>query len=319
MMHRTALPSPPVAKRVQTRREHHGDVFVDPYEWLRDKDSPEVIAYLEAENDYTERTTAHLEPLRQKIFHEIKARTKETDLSVPTRRGNWWYYARTFEGKQYGVHCRCPVTDPDDWNPPEFDERTEIPGEQLLLDENVEADGHDFFALGAASVSLDDNLLAYSVDVVGDERYTLRFKDLRTGEQYPDEIAGIGAGVTWAADNRTVYYTTVDAAWRPDTVWRYRLGSGESSERVYHEADDRFWLAVGRTRSNAYLLIAAGSSITSEVRYAHAADPTAQFSVVLPRRDGVEYSVEHAVIAGQDRFLILHNDGAVNFTRNNFV
>lgn len=151
MMHRTALPSPPVAKRVQTRREHHGDVFVDPYEWLRDKDSPEVIAYLEAENDYTERTTAHLEPLRQKIFHEIKARTKETDLSVPTRRGNWWYYARTFEGKQYGVHCRCPVTDPDDWNPPEFDERTEIPGEQLLLDENVEADGHDFFALGAAS------------------------------------------------------------------------------------------------------------------------------------------------------------------------
>lgn len=99
MMHRTALPSPPVAKRVQTRREHHGDVFVDPYEWLRDKDSPEVIAYLEAENDYTERTTAHLEPLRQKIFHEIKARTKETDLSVPTRRGNWWYYARTFEGK----------------------------------------------------------------------------------------------------------------------------------------------------------------------------------------------------------------------------
>lgn len=314
MMHRTALPSPPVAKRVQTRREHHGDVFVDPYEWLRDKDSPEVIAYLEAENDYTERTTAHLEPLRQKIFHEIKARTKETDLSVPTRRGNWWYYARTFEGKQYGVHCRCPVTDPDDWNPPEFDERTEIPGEQLLLDENVEADGHDFFALGAASVSLDDNLLAYSVDVVGDERYTLQFKDLRTGEQYPDEIAGIGAGVTWAADNRTVYYTTVDAAWRPDTVWRYRLGSGESSERVYHEADDRFWLAVGRTRSNAYLLIAAGSSITSEVRYAHAADPTAQFSVVLPRRDGVEYSVEHAVIAGQDRFLILHNDGAVNFT-----
>lgn len=111
---------------------------------------------------------------------------------MPTRRGNWWYYARTFEGKQYGVHCRCPVTDPDDWNPPEFDERTEIPGEQLLLDENVEADGHDFFALGAASVSLDDNLLAYSVDVVGDERYTLRFKDLRTGEQYPDEIAGIG-------------------------------------------------------------------------------------------------------------------------------
>ncbi|OOK70499.1 prolyl oligopeptidase, N-terminal beta-propeller domain protein [Mycobacterium kansasii] len=216
--------APPLAKRAETRREHHGDVFVDPYEWLRDKDDPEVIAYLEAENAYTDQATAHLEPLRRKIFDEIKARTKETDLSVPTRRGNWWYYARTFEGKQYGVHCRCPVTDPDDWDPPRFDESTEIPGEQVLLDENQEADGHDFFALGALSISLDDNILVYSVDVVGDERYTLQFKDLRTGERYPDEIAGIGPGATWAADHRTVYYTTVDDAWRPDTVWRYRLG-----------------------------------------------------------------------------------------------
>ncbi|TDK86198.1 S9 family peptidase [Mycobacterium paragordonae] len=305
---------PPTAKRVETRREFHGDVFIDPYEWLRDKDNPEVIGYLEAENDYADQHTAHLESLRQQIFDEIKSRTKETDLSVPTRRGEWWYYARTFEGKQYGVHCRCPVTDPDDWNPPQFDEHTEIPGEQVLLDENVEAEGHDFFTLGAASVSLDANLLAYSVDVKGDERYTLRFKDLRTGEVYPDEIADIGAGATWAADHRTVYYSTVDEAWRPDTVWRYRLGSDGRSERVYHEPDERFWLGVGRTRSNTHVLIAAGSSVTSEVRYADAADPDAEFTVVLPRREGVEYSVEHAVVGGQDRFLILHNEDAVNFT-----
>ncbi|VBA61587.1 S9 family peptidase [Mycobacterium attenuatum] len=304
----------PVAKRVETRREHHGDVFVDPYEWLRDKDNPEVIAYLEAENAYTDQATAHLESLRRKIFDEIKARTKETDLSVPARRGDWWYYARTFEGKQYGVHCRCPVADPGDWDPPRFDENTEIPGEQVLLDENAEAEGRDFFALGALTVSLDGNVLAYSVDVVGDERYTLRFKDLRTGQRYPDEIVGIGPGATWAADHRTVYYTTVDAAWRPDMVWRYRLGPGAASEQVYHESDERFWLAVGRTRSNAYVVIAAGSSVTSEVRYADSADPAAQFAVVLPRRDGVEYSVEHAIVGGQDRFLILHNDGAVNFT-----
>lgn len=305
---------PPVAKRVEKRREFHGDVFIDPYEWLRDKDSPEVIGYLEAENEYADQSTAHLESLRQQIFDEIKSRTKETDLSVPTRRGDWWYYARTFEGKQYGVHCRCPVSDPDDWTPPQFDEHTEIPGEQVLLDENIEADGHDFFALGAASVSLDANLLAYSVDVKGDERYTLRFKDLRTGEVYPDEIADIGAGATWAADNRTVYYSTVDEAWRPDTVWRYRLGSGRPSEQVYHEPDERFWVGVGRTRSNAYVLIAAGSSVTSEVRYADAAEPDAEFTVVLPRREGIEYSVEHAVVGGQDRFLILHNEDAVNFT-----
>ncbi|MBO0881165.1 MAG: S9 family peptidase [Mycobacterium sp.] len=306
--------SPPVAKRVDSRREFHGDVFVDPYEWLRDKSSPEVIAHLEAENAYAERTTAHLDPLRQQIFDEIKARTKETDLSVPIRRGDWWYYARSFEGKQYGVQCRCPVVDPADWRPPIFDEHTEIPGEQVLLDENVEAEGHDFFSLGAATVSLDGNVLAYSVDVVGDERYTLRFKDLRTGERYPDEIVDIGAGATWATDNRTVYYTTVDAAWRPDTVWRHRLGSGQPAEKVHHEPDERFWLAVGRTRSDAYVLIVSGSAITSEVRYADAADPHAEFVTVLPRREGVEYSVEHAVVGGQDRFLILHNDDAVNFT-----
>ena len=307
-------PVPPIAKRVETRREYHGDVFIDPYEWLRDKDNPDVIAYLDAENDYVDQTTAHLQPLREQIFGEIKARTKETDLSVPTRQGDWWYFSRTFEGKQYRVQCRCPITDPDDWDPPILDEDTEMPGEQILLDSNAEAEGHDFFALGAALVSLYANLLAYSVDTVGDERYTLQFKDLRTGEKLPDEIADISAGVTWAADNRTVYYLTLDAAHRPDKVWRYRLGSGEPSELVYHEADERFWLGVGLTRSEAYVIIASGSSITSEVRYADSADPNAEFTVVLPRREGVEYSLEHAVVGGQDRFLILHNDGAVNFT-----
>ena len=304
----------PVAKRVDHRREHHGDVFIDPYEWLREKDNPEVIAHLEAENAHTEAATAALAPLRQRIFDELKARTKETDLSIPTRRDNWWYYARSFEGKQYGVHCRCPISDPDDWTPPELDENTAVAGEQILLDENVEAEGHEFFSLGAVSVSVDGNILAYSVDVKGDERYTLRFKDLRTNELYEDTIVGIGSGVTWGADNHSVYYVTVDNAWRPDTVWRHRLGAGLPAQKVYHEADERYWLGVGRTRSDKYVIIAAGSAITTEIRYADAADPEAEFTVVLPRRDGVEYSVEHAVVAGEDRFLILHNDGAVNFT-----
>ena len=293
---------------------HHGDEFVDPYEWMRDKSDPEVIAHLEAENAHVEAETAYQEPLRQKIFDEIKARTKETDLSVPLRRGDWWYYGRSFAGKQYGVHCRSPISGADDWDPPVFDEHTAIPGEQIVLDENLEADGHDYFAVGAASVSPDGNILAYSVDVVGDERYTLRFKDLRTGELYPDHIAGIAAGITWAIDSATVYYTTVDDSWRPDTVWRHRLGHTGSDEQVFNEPDERFWVAVGRTRSNAYIVIAAGSAITSEVRVADAADPNAEFTTVLPRRDGVEYSVDHAVVDGQDRFLILHNDGAPNFT-----
>ncbi|MGH3676290.1 MAG: S9 family peptidase [Mycobacterium sp.] len=311
-MSETAVP--PTPKRVEHRREYHGDVFIDPYEWLRDKSDPAVIEHLEAENTYIQQVTGDLAPLRQKIFDEIKARTKETDLSVPTRRGGWWYYGRSFEGKQYGVHCRCPVTDPDDWTPPKLDEHTEIPGEQVLLDENIEADGHDYFSLGAGAVSLDGNILAYSVDVLGDERYTLRFKDLRTNQLYDDEIVGIAAGATWAADNRTIYYTTVDDAWRPDTVWRHRLAAGLPAEKVYHEPDERFFLAVGRSRSNAYMMIAAGSAVTSEVRYADAADPEAEFVPVWPRRELVEYSVEHAVVGGEDRFLILHNDGAENFT-----
>lgn len=306
--------NPPVAKRVESRRVFHDDVFVDPYEWLREKADPEVIAHLEAENAYADAATADQEPLRQKIFDEIKARTKETDMSVPTRRGQWWYYGRSFEGKQYGAHCRCPIAGPDDWDPPVFDEDTDVPGEQVLLDENAEADGHEFFSLGASSVSIDGNLLAYSVDTVGDERYTLRFKDLRTGALYPDEIAGISSGVTWAADNATVYYTTVDDAWRPDTVWRHRLGSQEPDEKVFHEPDEKFWVGMGRTRSNKYVIIAAGSAITSQVWFGDAADPDTQFTSVLPRREGIEYSVDHAVVGGEDRFLILHNDGAINFT-----
>jgi oligopeptidase B len=304
----------PAPKRVDSRRVHHDDVFLDPYEWMRDKSDPEVIAHLEAENAHVDEMTEYQEPLRQKIFDEIKARTKETDLSVPLRRGDWWYYGRSFEGKQYGVHCRCPISGPDDWEPPVFDEHTAVPGEQIILDENVEADGHDYFAVGAASVSPDGNLLAYSTDVVGDERYTLQFKDLRTSALYPDRITGIAAGITWATDSATVYYTTVDESWRPDTVWRHRLGHTGHDEQVFTEPDERFWVGVGRTRSNRYIIIAAGSAITSEIRFADAADPQAEFTTVLPRRDGVEYSVDHAIIGGEDRFLILHNDGAPNFT-----
>ncbi len=304
----------PVAKRIDAKRVHHDDVFLDPYEWMRDKSDPEVIAHLEAENAHVEEETAFQEPLRQRIVDEIKARTKETDMSVPLRRGDWWYYGRSFEGKQYGVHCRCPISGTDDWNPPVLNEDTHVPGEQVLLDENLEADGHDYFAVGAASVSPDGNLLAYSTDVRGDERYTLHFKDLRTGELYPDRITGIAAGITWATDSATVYYTTVDEAWRPDTVWRHRLGHTGPDEQVFTEPDERFWVGVGRTRSNRYIVIAAGSAITSEVRVAEAADPDAEFRPVLPRRDGVEYSVDHVIVGGEDRFLILHNDGAPNFT-----
>ncbi len=300
--------SPPIAKKVPHERTHHGDTFVDNYEWLRDKNDPEVIAYLEAENAYTEQQTAGLEELRGKIFDEIKSRTQETDLSVPTRMGEWWYYSRTIEGKSYGLQCRCPVESADNWTPPTLSSAEAVPGEQILLDANAEADGHDFFSIGAFSISRDGNLLAYSTDVEGDERYTLRFKDLRTGEMLTDEIDGVSTGATWSYDHGHVFYQTVDESWRPDTVWRHELGTPtEQDVKVFHEPDESYWVGFGSTRSEKYLLIYVGSKLTSECFVLESENPEGEFRSVLPRVDGIEYSVEHAVVGGEDRFLIQHN------------
>jgi oligopeptidase B len=302
--------TPPIAKKVPQGRTHHGDTFIDNYEWLRAKEDPEVIAYLEAENAYTEQQTAGLEALRGKIFDEIKSRTQETDLSVPTRMGQWWYYSRTVEGKSYGLQCRCPVDSPDDWTPPTLSSDVDVPGEQILLDANVEAEGHDFFSLGAFSISLDGTLLAYSTDTEGDERYTLRFKNLDTGELLADTIENVAPGATWTADATHVFYLTVDESWRPDTVWRHTLGKAEDV-KVFHEPDESYWVGFGSTRSEKYLMIWVGSKITSECLVLESTDPEGEFRVVLPRTDGIEYSIEHAVVAGEDRFLITHN-GSVN-------
>ncbi|MET0930856.1 MAG: S9 family peptidase [Aeromicrobium sp.] len=303
----------PIAEVRPVTRSHHGDDFVDDYEWLRDKEDPATLAYLEAENAHTDAATEHLEPLRQQIFDEIKARTLETDLSVPTRHGAWWYYARTVEGQQYAIRARCGVTDPADWTPPELSADSAIPGEEILLDSNIEAEGHEFFSLGAFSVSDDENFLAWSVDTQGDERYTIRVKDLRTGEVLPDEITGASGGATWSADGTHLFYTTVDDAWRPFRVWRHALGATGDDVLVHEETDERYFIGVGRTHSEKYLVIGLSSKITSEYRVLEADDPTGDFRVVLPRRDGIEYSLEHAVIGGEDRFAILHNEGALNF------
>jgi len=310
----TAPSAAPRAGKVPTERVHHGDTFVDDYEWLRDKASPETLSYLAAENAYTEARTAHLAELRDTLFGEIRARTKETDLSVPSRRGDHWYYGRSVAGKEYGISCRCPVDGPDDWTPPRLDAEVAVPGEEVLLDSNELAEGHEFFSLGGASVSPDGTLLAFSTDTVGDERYLLRVKDLRTGELLPDEIPGTLHGATWDLRGTTLFYSTVDESWRPDKIWRHRLGTDVSDDvLVHHETDERFWASAGRTRSDRYLVVHIGSKVTSEVRILEADDPTGDFRVVAPRRQGVEYDVEHAVIAGRDRLLVMHNDGAENF------
>jgi oligopeptidase B len=309
----TALQAPTAAARPVTRT-HHGDEVEDRYEWLRAKDDAEVIAHLEAENAYTRDRTAHLDPLRGRIFDEIKARTLETDLSVPTRRGDWWYYGRTVEGSQYRIQCRAPLASPDDWTPPELSPDADVAGEQVLLDGNVEADGHEFFSLGSFEVSGDGTRLLYGVDVAGDERYTVRVRDLVTGEQLPDEIPGTFAGATFSPDGRFIVYTTVDDAWRPDTVWLHQLGTPvDQDEKLFHEPDERFWVGAGFTRSDRYLVIGLGSSITSEEWLIDASDLRSSPVVVWPRAEGVEYEAEHAVIDGEDVLYVLHNDDALDF------
>ncbi len=290
-------------------------MFVDDYEWLRDRDDPRTLAYLEAENTYTAAQTAHLAELRETIYTEIKTRTQETDLSVPSRTGSYWYYRRTAEGQQYPIVCRCPASSADDWTPPDLRPGQAVDGEQVLLDCNALAAGHDFFALGAFSVSLDERLLAYSTDLTGAERYRVQVKSLSTGDLLPDSIDNTLHGVTWSTDGSYLFYSTVNEAWRPNKIWRHALGSDGSTDVLVHEeTDERFWTSVTRTTSDRFLLISSGSKVTSEHRLLDAADPTGEFRVVVPRANGVEYDVDHAVVDGEDCLVVLHNRDAVNFT-----
>ncbi|HEY0699729.1 MAG TPA: S9 family peptidase [Micromonospora sp.] len=299
----------PVAKRIPTERTHHGDTVIDEYAWLTAKDDPETIAYLEAENAYTEARTAHLAQLRETLFAETKQRTQETDLSVPVRKGGYWYYARTVAGQQYGIQCRRAVRDGES-GPPVTTDGTPLDGEEILLDGNVLAEGHDFFSLGTFDVSPDGRWLAYSTDYAGDERYTLRIKDLSTGEVLPDEVPDTFYGTAWSADGSTLFYLTVDEAWRPYRVWRHTVGTPASDDvLVYEEGDERFWVGVELSRSEKFILVDVHSKITSEVRVIPAGNPTGEPALIAPRRQGVEYSVEHH----GHRFLILHNDGAEDF------
>jgi oligopeptidase B len=304
----------PVVRRVPTERTHHGDTFVDEYAWLAEKDNPETVAFLNAENAYTEAMTAAQEGLRQAIFGEIKSRTKETDLSVPVRDRGWWYYARTVEGKQYPVNCRRAVR-PDDGGPPLTQDGGPLDGEQILLDGNELAGDNPFFSIGAFDVSPDGSLLAYSIDLDGDERYTMRFKDLVTGETTPDEIPDTFYGSAWSADGSALFYITVDDAWRPYRVWRHMIGTPASADViVYEEADEKFGVGVGLSRSERYVMIGSSSKLTSEIWLLDAADPAGELVVVAPRRTGVEYDVEHQILPdGTERLLILHNYGALNF------
>jgi len=301
-------PQPVVTKHVEHVREHHGDRVIDPFEWLRDKDDPEVMAHLEAENAYAEARTSHLEPLRARIFDEIRSRTQETDLSVPAAYRGWWYYSRTFEGKQYAAQCRVRVV--TGRGRPQLEPGAAPEGEQVLLDGNTEAEGHEFFALGAFEVSPDGRRIAYAVDVEGDERFALRVKDIETGEVIDEAVTQVGYGAVWSLDGQHLFYTRVDESWRPYQVWRHEVGAAARSDvLVFEEPDERFWMGIGSSRDDAWLIIHVGSKLTSEVLLLDASAPLGDPRVVAPRREGVEYDVEPA----GDRLLIVHNANHPDF------
>ncbi|MDO5500468.1 MAG: S9 family peptidase [Propionibacteriaceae bacterium] len=302
---------PPHPEKRPVERVHHGHTFVDNWEWLRDGTDDDVLAHLAAENAWTAQQTAHLKPLEEELFADVKARTQETDLSVPRfhRHGDdaWWYYRRTVEGRDYPVHCRMPAHDPDDIpDPEEPDQRA---AEQVLLDENAAAEGHAFFSLGSFSVSPDGALLAYSVDVAGDERYELRVRRIATGEDIGTPIAQVGAGVSWAGDH-TLFYVRVDDAWRPFQVWRHRLGTDPGDDQlVLAEDDEMFWLAVDESRDRRWLVIVAGSKLTTEVWLVPADDPDSAPRSVAGRTAGLEYLVE---VADTELFVV-HNADSPDF------
>ena len=253
----------------------HGDQRVDDWAWLRDRHDPAVLEHLRAENAYTQSATAHLAELRETLFEEIRSRIEETDLSVPVRKGPWWYFTRTFEGKDYGVHCRLPVEgggrDPD--TPPQPAPGQRFEGEETILDENELAVGSAYLSLGALAVSPDHSRLAYAVDLSGDERFTLRFRDLATGEDLTDVVEDVSYGGVWGNDNTTVLYTRADSAHRPYQVHRHTLGADTPGDTlVLQEDDERFHVGIGRTKDDRYLQISLHSSITSEVHLLDADD-----------------------------------------------
>ncbi|MGQ0814912.1 MAG: S9 family peptidase, partial [Gemmatimonadota bacterium] len=292
-----AAPAAPAARIIQKVDTLHGDLRVDNYFWLRDRKNPEVISYLEAENAFTEAAMADTKPLQEKLYNEMLGRIKQTDLSVPDRIGEYYYYTRTVEGQQYSIFARKKGS---------LDA-----SEEVLLDRNELAKGKRYFTTGNVQVSPDHSLLAFTIDTTGAEYFTLMFKDLRTGQVLPDRIDNVHFSLTWATDNRTVFYSKTDEAQRPDRIYRHTVGTAANQDAlIFHEPDVLFRVGVNRSKDNAYIFVGASSFTSSETRFVPADRPNGEFKLIEPRTKDMTYSVTHQ----NGRFLIRTNsDGAANF------
>ncbi|NME67633.1 S9 family peptidase [Flammeovirga aprica] len=288
---------PPIARKEPKILEKHGDQRVDPYYWMRDRENQEVIDYLNAENKYIEEVMSEHKQFEEDLFEELKGRIQEKDESVPYKARDYYYYVRYIEGGEYPIYCRKKGS-----------LETE---EEILIDANIEAKDKSYYKVGGMTVGEDQNKIAYAEDIVGRRIYTVRFRDLSTGENLEDVLEETTGDAVWAADGKTVFYTTQDKeTLRPDKVWRHTLGTPQSEDVVvYEEKDDTFWIGVRRTKSRAYLAIESGSTLTTETRILKADDPFGEFKPFIPREREHEYSVSHF----NGHFYIVTNWDAKNF------
>lgn len=286
----------PVAKKIEKVFEEHGNTRVDNYYWLNQREDPEVIAYLNAENDYTKDVLKDTEKLQEKIFDEIVGRIKQTDMSVPYTVDGYEYYVRYEEGGEYPIYCRKTLGENSE--------------EQIMLNGNTMAEDYSFFQIGGWKVSFDNQLLAYSVDTVSRRKYTIHFKNILTDEVYEDAIANTSGNMAWANDNKTLYYATKDETLRSYKIFKHILGTPVKNDKlVYHEEDATFSTFVYKTESNKYLVIGSRSTLSAEYRILNANDPNGPFKVFQERQDDLEYGISHQ----EDRFLIHTNYEAKNF------
>lgn len=271
----------PVAKQVPHTWQRPTGPTVDPYAWIADRDDPDTIALLSAENAHADAWFAPRAALTEELFDEIRSRVQEDDSSVPVRKNGWWYATRTVEGASYAIHGRGPTKETAD--------------ESVLLDENVEAADHEYFSVGAFDISPDDGLLAWSSDVDGSEHFTMRIRDIGAGTDLPDELRDTTwGGTAWSADSTHLFYVTPDEQERPSCVWRHRVGTSQSEDvKVFEDTDERFFVSVGLTRSDEWIVIESESKLSSEVLLIPAASPLDPPRIVRPREPDVEYHLDH--------------------------
>jgi len=288
----------PKAKKIPVKLEKHGDIRIDNYYWLRERENPEVIQYLKDENAYFEAQTQAYKPLEKGLFEEMKARIKEEDESVPVFENGYFYQTRYLKGKEYPIHLRKNT--PEDKN------------EDIFIDENQLAEGHSYYKLVGLEVSPDNRLVVFGEDTTGRRQYTLRIKDLKTGNFLKDEIPNTTGSAIWANDNKTLFYTKKDpVTLRAYRIYKHRLGTPvEDDELVYEETDEIFDTFVTKSKSNKYIYIASYSTLTTEYHYLNADTPDAEFRIFSPRKRGVEYNLYHQ---GQKFYILTNKDKATNF------